>query len=117
MTSKSKESYERLFQKLVDFSKENNQILSPPLIISDFEQPAINAAQIPNAFDQVKSLMPPNLVQYFEDNYVYGKVIRCHQHRHNQSVIQKPPQFSPVLWSVYELVESGHSRTQNTVEG
>ncbi|CAB4491472.1 unnamed protein product [Rhizophagus irregularis] len=101
MTSKSKESYERLFQELVDFGKENNQILFPPLIISDFEQVAINAAQIqalglaveygesedfsiklchitalaflpsseiPNAFDQVKSLMPPNaveLVQYF----------------------------------------------------
>ncbi|CAB4374514.1 unnamed protein product [Rhizophagus irregularis] len=129
MTSKSKESYEHLFQELVDFGKENNQILFPPLIISDFEQVAINAAQIqalrlaveygesedfsiklchitalaflpsseiPNAFDQVKSLMPPNaveLVQYFEDNYVHGKVIRRHQHRHNQSVIRNPPQF------------------------
>ncbi|CAB4425523.1 unnamed protein product [Rhizophagus irregularis] len=124
MTSKSKESYERLFQELVNFGKENNQILFSPLIISDFEQAAINAAQIqalglaveygesedfsiklchitalaflpsseiPNAFDQVKSLMPPNaieLVQYFEDNYVHGK-----------------------------LVESGYPRMQNTVEG
>lgn len=46
MTSKSKESYEQLFQGLIEFGEENDQILLPPVIISDFEQVAINTAQV-----------------------------------------------------------------------
>ncbi|CAB4404355.1 unnamed protein product [Rhizophagus irregularis] len=175
MTSKSKESYERLFQGLIEFGEENDQILIPPVIISDFEQASINAVQvefpdsiqkgcffhlcqnfwkkiqalelaaeygesenfsimlrhitalsflppseIPSAFDQIKPLMPLNaieLVQYFEDNYVHGKIIRRRQLRNNQTVTRNPPQFPPELWSVYELIENGYPRTQNVVEG
>ncbi|RGB22407.1 hypothetical protein C1646_776132 [Rhizophagus diaphanus] len=60
-------------------------------------------SKIPSAFDQIKPLMPLNaveLVQYFEENYVHGKIIRRRQ-----------------LWSVYELIENGYPRTQNVVEG
>ncbi|CAB4474192.1 unnamed protein product [Rhizophagus irregularis] len=151
MTSKSKESYERLFQGLIEFGEENDQILIPPVIISDFEQASINAVQvefpdsiqkgcffhlcqnfwkkiqalglaaeygesenfsimlrhitalsflppseIPSAFDQIKPLMPLNaieLVQYFEDNYVHGKIIRCRQLRNNQTVTRNHHNF------------------------
>ncbi|CAB4385256.1 unnamed protein product [Rhizophagus irregularis] len=63
--------------------------------------------------------MPLNaieLVQYFEDNYVHGKIIRRRQLRNNQTVTRNPPQFPPELWSVYELIENGYPRTQNVVE-
>ncbi|CAB4377451.1 unnamed protein product [Rhizophagus irregularis] len=157
------------------FGEENDQILIPPVIISDFEQASINAVQvefpdsiqkgcffhlcqnfwkkiqalglaaeygesenfsimlrhitalsflppseIPSAFDQIKPLMPLNaieLVQYFEDNYIHGKIIRRRQLRNNQTVTRNPPQFPPELWSVYELIENGYQRTQNVVEG
>ena len=47
MTSKSKENYEQLFQELNNFSEEaTNQILEPPVIITDFEQAVINVVQI-----------------------------------------------------------------------
>ena len=167
MTSKSKENYERLFQELIDLGEEADQILAPPVIITDFEQAAINATQvefpgsihkgcffhlcqnfwkkiqalglaieygdsedfsiklrhitalaflpsseIPNAFDQIKPLMPSNateLIQYFEDNYVHGRIRR--RRLRNQVAIRNPPQFPPELWSVYELIENGYPRT------
>ncbi|CAB4418896.1 unnamed protein product [Rhizophagus irregularis] len=173
MTSRSKVIYERIFQELTDLAEEAGQMLAPPMIITDFEQAAINAAQvefpgsvhkgcffhlcqsfwrkiqslglaseygnseefsiklrhmtalaflpsseIPHAFDQIKSLMPPNasqIVQYFEETYVNGKIRR--QMPRSGTVIRNPPLFPPELWSVHELIENGYPRTQNMVEG
>src|SRR2546429_8391347 len=44
-TSKSEESYTRLFQELIDLGDEANQSLDPPMILTDFELAAINAVQ------------------------------------------------------------------------
>ena len=73
-------------------------------------------SEIPAAFDQIKPLLPSNVievVQYFEDYYVHGRV---QQELRNGSLVHSPPLFPPTLWSVHELVEHGHPRTQNTVE-
>nr|CAG8678882.1 5299_t:CDS:1 [Entrophospora candida] len=171
MTSKSEESYRRLFQELVDLGEETGHHLAPPMILTDFEQAAINAAQsefpgsinkgcffhlcqnvwrkiqtlglaieysndedfsiklryltalaflppseIPDAFDQIRPLLPESaaeLAQYFENNYVRGRIRR---ELRNGNVVRSPPLFPPGLWSVHELVGHGHPRTQNTVE-
>ena len=79
------------------------------------------SSEIPNAFDQIKPLIPSSaeeLVQYFEDNYVHGKIIVRRRPLRNQSAVSRnPPQFPPELWSVHELIENGFPRTQNIVEG
>ena len=43
MTSRSEASYMRLFQELVDMGEEAGYHLAPPMILTDFEQAAINA--------------------------------------------------------------------------
>src|SRR6266542_3989816 len=171
MTEKSEECYTRLFQELIALGEEINLILNPPLIPTDFEQAAINAAQnefpeslhkccflhlcqnlwkkiqtsglaveygnnedfsiklrhltalaflpsseIPDAFDQIKPLMPPNaqeVVQYFENNYVHGIIRRALR---NGSEHRNPPLFPPNIWSVYDLIVNNYSRTQNVGE-
>ncbi|CAH1763582.1 7335_t:CDS:2 [Entrophospora sp. SA101] len=45
MTSKSEESYRCLFQELVNLGEETGHHLALPMILTDFEQAAINAAQ------------------------------------------------------------------------
>ena len=45
MTSRSEASYMRLFQELVDMGKEAGYHLAPPMILTDFEQAAINATR------------------------------------------------------------------------
>jgi hypothetical protein len=45
MTSKTEESYKQLFQELIDLGEEAGQNLSPPIILTDFEQAAINASR------------------------------------------------------------------------
>ena len=45
MTSKSEEMYRALFEELIELGDQAGQDLSPPLIITDFEQAAIKAAR------------------------------------------------------------------------
>src|SRR5205823_8963479 len=45
MTGKSEECYTLLFQELISLSEEADLILNPSLVLTDFEQAAINAAQ------------------------------------------------------------------------
>jgi len=71
---------------------------------------------IPGAFDELKSEMPPEameVVQWFEDNYVHGRVRR---QLRNGNVLRAEPLFPPQLWSVAELIDQGIPRTQNNVE-
>lgn len=46
MTNKSEESYLRFFQELIELGETSGYSLSPPLILSDFEQAVISASQI-----------------------------------------------------------------------
>ncbi len=72
--------------------------------------------EIPEAFDILKLEMPSEaneVVQWFEDNYIYGRIRR---HLRNGTVIRSAPLFPPQLWSVYNLNEMGIPRTQNNVE-
>jgi hypothetical protein len=72
--------------------------------------------EIPEAFDTLKLEMPPEadeVVQWFEDNYVHGRIRR---HLRGTTVIRSAPLFPPQLWSVYNLNEMGIPRTQNNVE-
>ena len=43
MTNKTEESYKQLFQELINLGEESGYNLSPPMILTDFEQAAINA--------------------------------------------------------------------------
>ena len=72
--------------------------------------------EIPAAFDNLKSeilVEINNVVQWFEDNYVHGKV--RHETRSGH-VVRSAPLFPPQLWSVYDSIEMGIPRTQNIVE-
>jgi hypothetical protein len=72
--------------------------------------------EIPDAFDILKLEMPPEaneVVQWFEDNYVHGKI---RWHLRNETVIRSAPLFPPQLWSVYDSNEMGIPRTQNNIE-
>ncbi|CAG8462550.1 11507_t:CDS:2 [Dentiscutata heterogama] len=78
MTKKSKELYRALFQDLIKFAKENNILLRPTIILTNFELAAINASRIefsninnkvslrtniltvPAAFDALKKDIPTN---------------------------------------------------------
>jgi hypothetical protein len=171
VTSKSKEIYKSLFEELIDFAAENDLILQPSIILTDFELASINASrhvfpnaenkgcffhlgqsgwrkiqscglatrygndeefslmlrhlfalaflppqEIPEAFDILKLEMPPEaneVVQWFEDNYVHGRIRR---HLRNETVIRSAPLFPPQLWSVYNLNDMGIPRTQNNIE-
>ena len=74
------------------------------------------SSEIPDAFDQIKPLMPPNaqeVVQYFENNYVHGIIRRALR---NGSEHRNPPLFPPNIWSAYDLIINNYSRTQNVGE-
>ena len=72
--------------------------------------------EIPIAFDTLKSTMPQEaseVVQWFEEYYVLGKIRRRLQ---DGGTIRTPPLFPPQLWSVHDSMELGIPRTQNSVE-
>ncbi|RGB27103.1 hypothetical protein C1646_630756 [Rhizophagus diaphanus] len=72
--------------------------------------------EIPAAFDILKSIMPQEaneVVQWFEENYVLGRIIR---QMRNGNVTRDSPPFPPALWSVYDSIQLGIPRTQNIVE-
>ncbi|CAB4416827.1 unnamed protein product [Rhizophagus irregularis] len=76
----------------------------------------VPSSEIPIAFDTLKSSIPPEaneIVQWFEENYVLGKVRRQLQ---DGNIIRTPPLFPPQLWSVHDSMESGIPRTQNFIE-
>ncbi len=72
--------------------------------------------EIPTAFDNLKTEIPPianNVIQWFEDNYIYGRIRR---RLRTGNVIRTSPLFPPQLWSVYDSIELGIPRTQNHIE-
>ena len=72
--------------------------------------------EIPGAFDILKQEMPSeanDVVQWFENNYVHGRVRR---QLLNGTEIRNQPLFPSQLWSVYDSMELGVPRTQNKVE-
>lgn len=72
--------------------------------------------EIPMAFDILKPEIPQEateVVQWFEDNYVHGKIRR---QLRNGNVARAPPLFPPKMWSVHDSMELGIPRTQNIVE-
>ena len=72
--------------------------------------------EIPTAFDNLKTEIPPianNVIQWFEDNYIYGRIRR---RLRTGNVIHTSPLFPPQLWSVYDSIELGIPRTQNHIE-
>lgn len=76
----------------------------------------LSPLEIPNAFDELKDSLPSDaepIIQWFEDNYVHGKVKRLMR---NGSVQRHDPLFPPSMWSVFHNIEFGFPRTQNKVE-
>jgi hypothetical protein len=72
--------------------------------------------EIPMAFDALKSRMPPetnDVVQWFEENYVHGKVQLQLQ---NEYVTHVSPTFPPQLWSVHDSMEISILRKQHYSE-
>ena len=76
----------------------------------------LSPLEIPEAFDNLKLQIPEeaaDLVRWFEDNYVHGRV---RKRLRNGNTTRWPPLFPPDLWSVFENEELGFPRTQNKVE-
>jgi hypothetical protein len=72
--------------------------------------------EIPAAFDILKPTMPSEangVIQWFEDNYVHGRIRRQPQ---TGDAVRDLPLFPPSLWSVYDSMALGIPRTQNIVE-
>ena len=62
------------------------------------------ASEIPAAFDILKDKMPNEakvVVQWFEDNYVHGRIKRVLR---NGIVSRLPPLYPPDLWSVSDRI-------------
>ncbi|XP_068235676.1 uncharacterized protein [Palaemon carinicauda] len=165
MTRNNIESYVQVFRDLLDYAAESDIVLSPDMIITDFEIGVINAIkdeipgsqqrgcffhlcqsiyrkvissglkneystnenfslnirkiealaflpanEIEDAWLQLKQTIP--VVNYFDENYVRGKVRRILRGQE----MRYPPLFPPALWSVYDRVEGSVPRTQNKVE-
>lgn len=73
------------------------------------------ADKIPDAFNQLKDLMPANaaaVIKYFEETYVLGRL-----REQTWWPIRSPPMFPPEMWSVYESTDHGLLWTQNQLEG
>ncbi|XP_059175689.1 uncharacterized protein LOC131955549 [Physella acuta] len=73
------------------------------------------SAEIPEAFNELKNIFPPNtaeLVKWFDETYVCGRVRLL-----NAREVRVPPLFPPEFWSVHDNHVHGIPRTQNTVEG
>ena len=71
--------------------------------------------EIKDAWLQLKQTIPDeatHVVNYFDENYVRGKVRRMLRGQE----VRNPPLFPPALWSVYDRVEASVPRTQNKVE-
>ncbi|CAF4811695.1 unnamed protein product, partial [Rotaria sp. Silwood2] len=76
----------------------------------------LSRLEISDAFDEVKALLPPDaepIIQWFENNYVHGKVKRTMR---NGKVQRQNPLFPPEMWSVFHNMEFAFPRTQNKVE-
>src|SRR5438132_4762905 len=76
----------------------------------------LNPSEIPEAFDQLKNDIPEEanrVVQWFEDNYVHGRVRRTLR---NGNIIRDAPMFPPLFWSVVDNIEYTFPRTINSVE-
>ncbi|CAF3241470.1 unnamed protein product [Rotaria sp. Silwood2] len=72
--------------------------------------------EIPDAFDEVKALLPSDaepIIQWFENNYVRGRIKRTFR---NGTVQRHDPLHPPEMWSVFDNTEFAFPRTQNKVE-
>ncbi|XP_035232318.1 uncharacterized protein LOC118204106, partial [Stegodyphus dumicola] len=76
----------------------------------------IPADEISAVFDTLLPHLPPDaqeVVQWFEDNYVRGRMRR---RLRNGIAVRVPSMFPPALWSVFDSLQLGTPRTQNAVE-
>ncbi|CAF3849720.1 unnamed protein product [Rotaria sp. Silwood1] len=76
----------------------------------------LSPLEIPDAFDEVKALLPSDaepIVQWFENNYVHGRIKRTLR---NGTIKRHNPLFPPEMWSVFDNMEFAFPRTQNKVE-
>ncbi|CAG8760366.1 21340_t:CDS:2, partial [Gigaspora rosea] len=147
MTSKSEESYKRLFEELIDFSEEHNINLDPHVVLTDFEAAAINSVEL--EFDDVQnkgchfhfSQCIYHKVQAYglASRYTAYEELKTHipdeaghvvcwfeetfiygrvRHMHrNGNISRSEPLFPPTFWSVVDNIEHAYPRTQNSVEG
>lgn len=72
--------------------------------------------EIPDAFDLLKSLLIPDaseLLDWFEQNYVYGRIKRTARNKTQTRTILL---FPPIFWSVHDSIAKGIPRTQNLLE-
>ncbi|CAF0868187.1 unnamed protein product [Rotaria sordida] len=76
----------------------------------------LSPLEISDAFDELKVILPPDaepIIQWFENNYVHGRVKRILR---NGRVQRHNPLCPPEMWSVFDNMEFAFPRTQNKVE-
>ncbi|CAG8481702.1 7196_t:CDS:2, partial [Gigaspora rosea] len=141
MMNQLEESYKRVFQELLNLSKEADYNLSPPVIITDFEQSVINAVQskfsnsthkaIEYGSNEAFSLrlrhlaalafLPPLEIPVAFDTIKpmmpsnTTEIINYFENTYIYGRIRQ--QLQNEVTTLHELVENGFPRTQNLVEG
>ncbi|CAF0824457.1 unnamed protein product [Rotaria sp. Silwood1] len=76
----------------------------------------LSPLEISDAFDELKVILPSDaepIIQWFENNYVHGRVKRILR---NGRVQRHNPLYPPEMWSVFDNMEFAFPRTQNKVE-
>lgn len=74
---------------------------------------------IEEAFLDLKANLPQEaspVFQYFEDNYVLGRLMGQGKGRPRRVPLRHPPRFPPNIWSIHHLMERGFPRTNNYQE-
>ncbi|CAH1769656.1 3581_t:CDS:2, partial [Entrophospora sp. SA101] len=140
MPRKSEECYRNSFQGLVDFDDENDVLLRPQFILTDFEQAAINAvrrefqgvqnkgclfhlaqsiyrkvqaSELSVQYGTDENFKANEIIEWFEEYYVHGRTRRTLRHG---NAIRASPLFPPDFWSVVNNIDYAFPRTQNFVE-
>ncbi|CAF1129674.1 unnamed protein product [Didymodactylos carnosus] len=97
-------------------------IVKDVLSFNDISKPGLlkfitkSIPEIPDAFDEVKAILPSDaepIIQWFENNYVHGRVKR---RLRNGRVQRHNPLYPPEMWSVFDNMKFAFPRTENKVE-
>ncbi|KAL8609404.1 hypothetical protein ACOMHN_019893 [Nucella lapillus] len=131
LPAKTRASYERLFQAVVDKCVELDLELNVQTVVTDFEDAVLRAAVA--VFEGMAFLRinlpqdPPevkDLLNYFDQTHVSGRYRPIQQQPAGDGAAAAPirmrripPLFAPAIWNVHNATIDNNPRTNNICEG